>query len=235
MGVAYVRESMPLDAVKLLPGELKRRYELNRRYVMSLASDALLQNHELEAGLAHARMGAGGGHGDHHLADDWHWGWESPTCQLRGHFLGHWLSAAARMVATTGDPEAKAKADEIVARLTACQEANGGEWVFSIPEKYLDWIARGRRVWAPHYTIHKTLMGLVDMVKFAGNQQALEILVKQARWFTRWADQFSREEMDDILDVETGAMLEAWADLYGFTGDPEHRASTPRSDRPRLS
>ena len=25
-----------------------------------------------------------------------HWGWEAPVCQLRGHFLGHWISAADR-------------------------------------------------------------------------------------------------------------------------------------------
>ena len=37
----------------------------------------------------------------------------------------------------------------------------------------------------------------------------------------------------DILDVETGAMLEAWADLYGMTGREEHRALMERYDRPR--
>lgn len=47
--------------------------------------------------------------GDHILVDkrgnfdDFHWGWESPGNQLRGHFLGHWLSAAAYMYAETGD------------------------------------------------------------------------------------------------------------------------------------
>ena len=227
-------QSLPLKDVRLLESEFSRRYALNRRYVMSLDSDALLQNFELEAGLTTARMGAGGGHGDDHLAEDWHWGWEAPTCQLRGHFLGHWLSAAARMVATTGDPEAKAKADAIVARLAACQEANGGAWVFSIPEKYLDWIVRGRRVWAPHYTLHKTLMGLVDMHTYADNDQAADILEKAARWFLRWTEPFSREAMDDILDVETGGMLEAWADLYGITGDPDHLELMRRYDRPRL-
>ena len=45
-------------------------------------------------------------YGDTSSGDDRHWGWESPTCQVRGQFLGHWLSAAARIVATTGDPAA---------------------------------------------------------------------------------------------------------------------------------
>ncbi|MCJ7738077.1 MAG: glycoside hydrolase family 127 protein, partial [Anaerolineae bacterium] len=233
MAIAETARSFPLDQVQLLRGEPKRRYDLNRSYVMSLTNRSLLQNFYLEAGLLRGILRATS-HGDPDVGDDWHWGWESPTCQLRGHFLGHWLSAAARMYATTGDIEAKAKADTIVAELARCQERNGGEWVFSIPEKYYDWIAQGHRVWAPQYTVHKTLMGLVDMAKFTGSEQAVEILERTAKWFTRWTGQFSREELDDILDVETGAMLEAWADLYGITGDPEHLELMRRYDRPRL-
>ena len=233
MAIAETARSFPLDQVQLLRGEPKRRYDLNRTYVMSLTNRSLLQNFYLEAGLLSGILRATS-HGGPGVGDDWHWGWESPTCQLRGHFLGHWLSAAARMYATTGDIEAKAKADTIVAELARCQERNGGEWVFSIPEKYYDWIAQGHRVWAPQYTVHKTLMGLVDMAKFAGSEQAVEILERAAKWFTRWTGQFSREELDDILDVETGAMLEAWADLYGITGDPEHLELMRRYDRPRL-
>ena len=40
--------------------------------------------------------------------------------------------------------------------------------------------------------------------------------------------------MDDILDVETGGMLEVWADLYGLTGEQEHLELLQRYDRPRL-
>lgn len=153
---------------------------------------------------------------------------------MRGHFLGHWLSGAARTYAGTGDAQIKAKADWIVAELGRCQEENGGEWAGSIPEKYLDWIARGKRVWAPHYTVHKTLMGLFEMYDLAANEQALDILINWARWFHRWTGQFSREQMDDILDVETGGMLEVWANLYGVTGREEHLDLVRRYDRPRL-
>ena len=217
--------AFPLADVKLLPGLFQQRADLNRRYMLSLKSENLLQNFYMEAGLWGPRDDPG---------DDIHWGWESPTCQLRGHFLGHWLSAAARTAAATGDHEMKGKADHIVAELGRCQRENGGEWVFSIPPGYLDWIARGKSVWAPHYTIHKTLMGLADMVVYAGNSQALEILEGAASWFHRWTAQFSREQMDDILDVETGGMLEAWADLYGITGRQEHLDLIQRYDRPRL-
>jgi DUF1680 family protein len=224
MNITETFKAIPPGQVKLLPSVFQHRFDLNRRYLMSLRSDNLLQNHYMEAGLWGPRFNPG----------DCHWGWESPTCQLRGHFLGHWLSAAARIYASTGDVEIKSKADRIVSELARCQEENGGEWVGSIPEKYLDWIARGKRVWAPHYTLHKTLMGLYDMAAYAGNGQALDMMVRWAKWFYRWTSQFSREELDEILDVETGGMLEAWADLYGVTGKQEHLDLIHRYDRPRL-
>ncbi len=90
-----------LGDVTLRPGEFRRRFDLNRGYVMSLETRHLLQNFYIEAGLWAPRDDPG----------DIHWGWESPTCQVRGHFLGHWLSAAARIYAGTGDAEVKGKAD----------------------------------------------------------------------------------------------------------------------------
>lgn len=216
--------SLPWNAVTLQPGPLKKRAELNRAYMLSLKSSNLLQNHYGEAGLWNPPQ----------QPTDCHGGWEAPTSQLRGHFLGHWLSAAARLVASTGDTEIKGKADFIVAELARCQQEMGGEWIGSIPEKYLDWIARGKRVWAPHYTLHKTLMSLYDMYEMAQNEQALDILIHWANWFHRWTGQFSREQMDDILDVETGGMLEVWANLYGVTNREEHLDLIRRYDRRRL-
>ena len=223
-----------LDQVKLIPSLFQQRFELNRKYMLSLRSENLLQNHYLEAGLWSLNFNRSGMGGKFETREEIHWGWESPTCQVRGQFLGHWLSAAARIYASIGDPELKSKADHIVAELARCQKENGGEWVFSIPEKYLYWIARGKPAWAPHYVVHKTLMGLLDMYNYAGSGLALEILENAARWFHRWTEQIPREQMDDILDTETGGMLEAWADLYGITGKPEHLDLIHRYARPRL-
>ena len=210
--------------VRLLPGLFKKRFDINRRYVFSLQTQNLLQNHYMEAGLW-APIGK---------PEDAHWGWESPTCQIRGEFLGHWLSAAAHIYASTGDQEIKVKADIIVSEVARCQQENGGEWAGPIPEKYFEWLARGKKIWAPHCTVHRNMMGLFDMYAWAGNQQALDILVKWARWFSRWSSQFGREQFDDMLDVETGGMLESWADLYSVTGDKEHYDLINRYDRPRL-
>ena len=210
--------------VRLLPGLFKKRFDVNRQYVLSLQTRNLLQNHYLEAGLW-APMGK---------PEDIHWGWESPTCQIRGEFLGHWLSAASHIYAITGDQEIRGKADYIVSEVARCQQENGGEWAGPIPEKYLEWLARGKAVHAPHCTVHRNMMGLYDMYAWAGNQQAMEILVKWARWFSRWTSQFTLDQFDNILDVETGGMLEVWADLYGVTGEKEHYELIKRYDRRRL-
>jgi uncharacterized protein len=211
-------------ATRLLPGLFQQRSDLNRQYMLALKTENLLQNHYMEAGLW----------GPRNRVDDLHWGWEAPTCQLRGHFLGHWLSAAAYIAANTQDQEIKGKADYIVSELARCQRENGGEWAGSIPEKYLEWVVRGKRVWAPQYTLHKTLMGLWDMHAIGGNEQALEILARWAHWFHRWTGQFTTDQMDHILDTETGGMLEVWANLAGLTGEREHYELLQRYDRRRL-
>ena len=220
----YTFQPVATNRVRLLPGSFQERYKLNRKYLMSLTNENLLQNFYQEAGLWAPREQPTG----------IHWGWESPTCQARGHFLGHWLSAAAHIYSETADLEIKAKADFIVSELARCQRENGGEWVGSIPSAYLDWIARGKAAWAPHYVLHKTLMGLFEMYALTGNTQALDIMDRWADWFTRWTNKWTRQHMDDILDWETGGMLEAWSNLYGVTGKQAHLDLMYRYDRPRL-
>ncbi len=208
-------------AVQIFEEDLLRREKANTAYMMNLDKDKLLLNFKLEAGR---------------FCEDTniHGGWETPTCQLRGHFLGHWLSAAAMHYYASGDQEIKAKADAIVKELAICQVENGGEWVASIPEKYLYWIAKGKSIWAPHYTIHKTFMGLLDMYQYTGNQQALEVAVNFSKWFYNWSGTFTKEDFDDILDVETGGMLEIWVQLYEFTKNKMYLTLMERYYRGRL-
>jgi hypothetical protein len=225
--------TVPAGQVRLLPSPFLQRANLNREYVVSLKTQNLLQNYYLEAGLWSPRFRMTG-MGEARRGDDIHWGWESPTCQLRGHFLGHWLSAAAYLAASRSDTEVRGKAEHIVSELARIQQQNGGRWAGSIPENYLFWIARGKRVWAPHYTVHKTFMGLLDMQTMTGDRQALEIAEKFAAWFHEWTRGFTREQMDDILDVETGGMLEVWADLYGITRKPVYLDLIEKYRRQRL-
>lgn len=223
--------------VKLSEGPLLGRFRLNQDYVMRLSNANLLRSFYMESGLWSYSGNGGtttasttGMEGPEH----WHWGWESVTCELRGHFMGHWLSAAAHIYAQTQDIEIKAKADTIVAELARCQQANGGEWLAAFPESFMQRLASGKWVWAPHYTIHKLLMGLFDMYRLADSEQALVVIRGMAAWFDRWTDGFTQEQLDELLDMETGGMLAAWADLYGVTGEEIHRRLMLRYVRWRL-
>lgn len=210
--------------VKIYDGDLRRREARNRQYLMSLENWQLLRNFQYEAGRITGR-------GNNKEALD---GWEDLSCQLRGHFLGHWLSAAAFIYEENEDLELYAKTSAILDELKQCQIDNGGEWACSIPEKYLHWIAKGKAVWAPQYTIHKLFMGLVDVYKIMKLEKALDIADHLADWFDKWSEGFSREEFDDILDVETGGMLEVWADLLDITGDKKYERLLNRYYRGRL-
>lgn len=225
-------KAIPIQNVKLLNSLFRQRFELNRKYMMSLENDKLLQNFYYEAGITKT------GHiilGKEKNLDEFYWGWDSPSNQLRGHFLGHWLSAAAYMIAENNDLEVKAKADLIVKELAECQENNGGEWAGSIPEKYLDLMAKGKAIWSPQYTIHKTLMGLYDMYRLAGSEQALQVLDKFADWFHRWTGkQIANNNAGAIYGGETSGMLEIWANLYGLSHKQKYLDLMERYGNPGL-
>jgi DUF1680 family protein len=218
----------------LAEGPVRDRWLLNARYLRSLSADNLLRPYRHEAGLwsYSGSWGTTVGTVSSGGPESWHWGWESLTCGLRGHILGHWLSAAARLGEHDGEVAARAAA--IVSELAACQRANGGQWAGSIPPVYFDRLVAGREVWAPQYVVHKTLMGLLDQYRIAGNEEALHVATAFAGWFHEWTGRLSREQLDDVLDRETGGMLEVWADLLAFTGDPIAADLVERYDRRRF-
>ena len=204
--------------VKVTGGVFRDRMNVDKRYLLELDSQCLLQNFYIEAGIIMPGLQMVPDPAKANL----HWGWEAPVCQLRGHFLGHWLSAAAAFVATDGDNDLKVKLDFIVSELARCQELNGGEWVGSIPEKYMNRLARPEYIWSPQYTMHKTVMGLVDAYRYAGNKQALEIVDKLADWYVKWVDTMTKVDPRIAYKGEQGGMLEQWAELYSITGNEKY-------------
>lgn len=196
-------------------GIFRQRMDVNRRYLLELDPQCLLQNFYLEAGIIMPDLQVVSNPQEAKL----HWGWEAPTCQLRGHFLGHWMSAAARLMCSQKDEVLKQRLDYVVAELARCQQRNGGEWVGPIPEKYFDWMCSPEYIWSPQYTMHKTVMGLVDAYRFAGNKQAFEIMERLADWYLKWTERLP----DGIYKGEQGGMLEEWAELYSLTGHEKYK------------
>lgn len=202
-------------SVTILPGVFRERMDVNRSYLLELDSNCLLQNFYLEAGIILPGLQVV----DDPASANLHWGWEAPTCQLRGHFLGHWLSAAAKLVAAENDAELKVKLDRIVSELARCQELNGGEWVGSIPEKYFTRLVNGLYIWSPQYVMHKTILGLTHAYVYTENRQALDILLHLSDWYVRWTDKAAQSNPHAVYSGEEAGMLEVWAELYRLTAD----------------
>lgn len=207
----------------LLPGLFKERSDVNRAYLMELKTENLLQNFYLEACIRTDRD-----------ITEMHQGWESPTCQLRGHFLGHWLSAAAMLVAQNNDRELKAKLDIIIDELERCQKLNGGRWIGSVPEKYFERLEKNEYIWSPQYTLHKTLLGLYHSAMYAKNDKALVILGNAADWYLDWTADMEKKNPHAVYSGEEGGMLEVWAGLYLLTNDERYLTLAERYSHPSI-
>ncbi len=200
--------SFQLRDVRLLEGPFKQAMELDKQYLLSLDVDSLLLNFRVNAGLPSPAKPLGG--------------WEEPKCELRGHFVGHYLSACALMYAGTGDEKIKQKGDAVVAGLAQCQAKIGTGYLSAFPEEFFDRLESRNKVWAPYYTLHKIYAGLLDMYECCGNQQALEVCKKMADWVIARNDRLSDEQMQKMLGTEHGGMCEVLANLYGLTGEEKY-------------
>ncbi len=197
--------------VRLLDGPCKAAMEANRRYLLSLEPDELLYTFRRNAGLEAPGRPLGG--------------WEKPDCEVRGHFLGHYLSACALLYANTRDEAVKARATDLVAELAKCQKALGGEYLSAFPATFFDRWEAMEAVWAPYYTIHKIMAGLYDQYALCGNEAALDILTRMAAYFRKRTDRFTAADMDRMMERnEEGGMAEVLWNLHAVTGRPEHRA-----------
>ncbi len=212
-GMPVKAEPFGLQEVRLLDGPFRDAMLRDRAYLLSLDPNRLLHTFRLNVGLPSSSRPYGG--------------WEAPDCEVRGHSLGHYLSACALMYASTGEEEFKTRADSIVAELGKCQAAspqagyNPG-YLSAYPESFIDRVEARKPVWAPWYTLHKIMAGLLEVHQLCGNPQALEILVKQAAWVKLRIDRLTPEQIQAMLETEFGGMNEVLANLYAVTGNPDH-------------
>jgi DUF1680 family protein len=216
---APVPEAVPLRArgfalseVRLLDGPFRDAMLRDEHYLLSLDLDRLLHTFRLNAGLPSSATPLGG--------------WEAPDVELRGHSIGHFLSASALMYAATGDARFKARVDATVAELAKVQDALAKRahpgYLSAFPEEFFDRVETRQRVWAPYYTIHKIMAGLLDAYLLCGNAQALDVLRRQADWVKGRMDPLTDAQRQAALETEFGGMNEVLANLYAVTGDPEH-------------
>ncbi len=207
-------QAFDLRQVRLLEGPFLHAQELDRQYLLSLEVDRLLHTFRLNAGLPSSAQPLGG--------------WEEPKCEVRGHFVGHYLSACAMMYASTGDERLKLKGEAVVAGLAECQAKFPSGYLSAYPETFIDRVEAGKNVWAPYYTLHKLFAGLMDMYVYCDSRQALEVCRKFGDWAVARNARLSDQQIQGMLGNEHGGINEALAALYALTGEERYLKTSLR-------
>jgi DUF1680 family protein len=212
-------EPFRMTEVRLLDGPFKQQAEFNQSYLASLDTNRLLHSFRLTAGITSTATSYGG--------------WEKADCELRGHFNGgHYLSAVALAYASTGNDALRKNGDLMVAELAKCQKANGNGYLSAFPEAGFERLAAGGQYWAPFYTYHKIVAGMLDMYVHTGNEQALEVAEGMARWVRSYFKDISEDRRMYMLRTEYGGMNEVLANLAGLTGREQYLATAHLFEQP---
>ena len=197
-------EPFPLASVRLSPGIFKEQEEINARYLDSLTVDRLLHSFRVTAGISSSVTP--------------YKGWEDPTCELRGHFAGgHFLSAVALASAGSGNTVLKARGDELVSGLAACQKKIGTRYLSAYPTDLFEKLAQGKPAWEPFYTYHKIMAGLLDMHQLTGNTDALQVAEGMGQWAHEFFWGISADQRQRVLRTEYGGMNEVLVNLAAVT------------------
>lgn len=206
--------------VKLLPGTVFwENRERDIAYLKSINVDQMLYNFREAAGLDTKQAPA-------------MTGWDSPDGNLRGHTTGHYLSAIALCYRETKDKEILKKIEEMIEGLAECQEAFEGQegfqegYIGAYSEQQFDLLEQGAKypeIWAPYYTLHKILAGLLDCYTYAGNETALQIALKSGKWVYHRLSRLTPEHRVSMWNMyiagEFGGINETLARMYEISGD----------------
>lgn len=222
-GVAPVGtlQEVPLAQIRLLESPFRQRQDVHRRVRLDYDIDRLLHNFRVNARLPSPAKPYGG--------------WEAPDCGLRGHFTGHYLSACAMMFAATGDPVFKERVAQLVDGLAECQQALGDGYLSAFPASEFDKLETRffEGVWAPYYTIHKIMTGLLDAHEQTGNARAREMVVAMADYFATRLERLTPEAREKMTLTnykgnpvnEYGGIAESFLAVYQLTKNPRHLAA----------
>ncbi|PUZ59952.1 hypothetical protein GQ55_4G084200 [Panicum hallii var. hallii] len=218
-------EEVSLHDVRLDPdgdAAYGRAQRTNLEYLLLLDPDRLVWSFRTQAGLPAPGEPYGG--------------WEGPDVELRGHFVGHYLSAAAKMWASTGNATLAGRMSAVVGALRECQRAAGTGYLSAFPAEFFDRFEAVRPVWAPYYTVHKIMQGLLDQHVVAGDGRALGMVAAMADYFAgrvrNVIRRYSVERHWASLNEETGGMNDVLYQLYTITNDQRHLVLAHLFDKP---
>ena len=223
---ALAARPFALGDVRLLDSPFKEAMVRNADYLLSIEPDRLLHNTRRYAGLAPKGESYGG--------------WE--THGIAGHTLGHYLTALSQQFAATGDARFRRRIDYIVAEMAECQAAYGDGYIGALPPLELQTLRNFREgivetegpfnfkggAWVPWYTEHKVLNGLKDAWLVGGNLQARDVALKLADWVGAITAGLTPAQLQTMLSVEQGGMMDVLVDLYVHTGDRRYLETSRR-------
>ena len=222
-----IEKALPFSnsSVVLKPSWIKDREELNTAYLKSLDPDRLLHNFRVNAKFLSTAKPLEG--------------WEAPNLGLRGHFTGHYLSAISVLVEKYKDTLLRRRLNYMVDELYKCQQALGNGYLSAFPEKDFETLeTRIVGVWAPYYTYHKIMQGLLDAYVRAGNKRAYEMAVSMASYVDKRMSKLDEATIEKMFYTaeanpgnEAGAMNEVLYNLYKLSKNPGHLALAKLFDR----
>ncbi|PSC73151.1 hypothetical protein C2E20_3677 [Micractinium conductrix] len=211
-----------LADVQLAAGEFLANHEQNNEYLLALDPDNMLFNFRKTAGLPAPGESYGG--------------WEWSDSEVRGQFIGHYLSAVAFAAASTGRAEFYKRCEVMVEGLKEVQDKHGNGYLAAFPESFFDRLESLQTVWVPYYVVHKVMQGMLDQATLAGQEQALGMARGMGDYFCKRVNNVlevnGTEYWWQVLNTEYGGMNEVLYNLYSLTQDESYAECAHWFDKP---
>ncbi|GIO67956.1 glycoside hydrolase family 127 protein [Paenibacillus cookii] len=193
-----------LDQVVLTNDDYVNAFEKEIGYLKRFEADRLLAGFRETAGLAPKAAK--------------YPGWEDT--EIRGHTMGHYLTACAQAYACNKDRELRDRLEYIVSEMAECQRRDG--YVSAFPDVLFDNVENRKPAWVPWYTMHKIIAGLIAVYEASRLQKAYDVVNKLGDWVADRTSKWTPDLQATVLQVEYGGMNDCLYDLYRLTGNPRH-------------
>ena len=216
--------SFDLSQLRLTESRWMGNQERTTAYILFVDPDRLLYNFRANHGLDTQGAAPNGG-------------WDAPDFPFRTHAQGHFLTAWSQCYAVLSNEDCRDRATYFVGELVKCQANNeaagfASGYLSGFPESEIDKVHNrtldnGN---VPYYAIHKTMAGLLDVWRFIGDEQAMDVLEQMADWVDTKTSDLSEAAMQEMMQTEYGGMNDILAQLYQETDNERWLTAAQRFD-----